>query len=70
MKSDYLIEVQLSIVSWMKIYADRNEVCRLGQTVYNHPNGVKIPLSSRESNNKIHTYLLCRRTNQFIRIQV
>ena len=42
MKSDYLVEVQLRIVGWTKVYADRNEVCRLGQTVYNHPNGVKI----------------------------
>jgi hypothetical protein len=58
MKSDYLVEVQLCIVGWTKVYADRNEVCRLGQSVNNHPNGVKNPLSSRESNNKIHTYLL------------
>ena len=45
MKSDYLIEVQLSIVSWTEVCTNRNEVCRLGQTVYNHPNRVKIPLS-------------------------
>ena len=35
-----------------------NEVCRLGQTVYNYPYRVKTLLSGWESNNEIHADLL------------
>jgi hypothetical protein len=30
MKSDYLIEIQLSIVGWTIVYLDRNEVSQFG----------------------------------------
>jgi hypothetical protein len=58
MKSDYLIEVQLGIISRMIVCSNRNKVSRLGQTVYNYLDRVMIFNSGRKSNDEIHTYLL------------
>jgi hypothetical protein len=33
----------------------RNEMCRLGESVDDYPNGVKLAVGERQSHNEIHT---------------